>query len=133
MAKTITQKVVFKNTTTKALYDLYMNEKKHSEITGGPAKISAKEGAAFSVYDGYIVGKNLHLVKDKMIVQTWRGSDWKKTDEDSVLVLTFHQKGKDAILKMAHVNVPSDQAQALKKGWDNFYWEPWKKYLTAEK
>ena len=58
---------------------------------------------------------------------------WKKTDEDSVLVLTFHQKGKDAILKMAHVNVPSDQAQALKKGWDNFYWEPWKKYLTAEK
>lgn len=129
MAKTITQKIVFKNTRAKVLYDMYMNEKKHSELTGGPAKITSKIGASYSVYDGYITGKNLHLVKDQMIVQTWRGADWKKTDKDSILVLNFHQKGEDAIVKMAHVNVPSNQVEGLKKGWDDFYWEPWKKAI----
>jgi len=133
MAKTINQKIVFKNTSTKELYDLYMNEKKHSELTGGTAKITSKIGANFSAYDSYITGKNLHLVKDTIIVQTWRGSDWKKTDEDSILVLNFHQKGKDVTVKMAHVNVPSEQVQGLKKGWDDFYWEPWKKYLESKK
>ena len=48
MTKTITQKVVFKNTTSKKLYDLYMDAKQHSAITGGPAKITAKEGTNFS-------------------------------------------------------------------------------------
>jgi activator of HSP90 ATPase len=133
MAKTITQKIVFKNTTAKVLYDMYMNEKKHSELTGGSAKITSKIGASYSVYDGYITGKNLHLVKDQMIVQTWRGSDWKKTDKDSILVLNFHQKGEDAVVKMAHVNIPTNQVDGIKKGWDDYYWEPWKKYLADKK
>ena len=32
MAKTIVQKVVFKNTTSKDLYDLYMNAKKIGKL-----------------------------------------------------------------------------------------------------
>ncbi|MBK5285208.1 MAG: hypothetical protein JJE25_07370, partial [Bacteroidia bacterium] len=59
MAKTIVQKVVFKNTTPKILYDLYMDSKKHSLVTGGPAVISAKEGTKYSAHGGYIKGKNL--------------------------------------------------------------------------
>ena len=44
MAKTIQQKVVFKNTTPNVLYDLYMDSKKHSIATAAPAKLSTKEG-----------------------------------------------------------------------------------------
>ena len=87
MTKTITQKVVFKNTTAKQLYDLYMDPKKHSIVTGGVAKIAAKEGAKYSVHAGYITGKNLQLVKDKMIVQTWRTQEWAKDDLDSTLLM----------------------------------------------
>jgi hypothetical protein len=64
MAKTIVQKVLFKNTTPKALYELYTDSKKHSASTGSNTKISAREGATFSGSDGYISGKNLNLVKD---------------------------------------------------------------------
>ena len=39
MVKTITQKVVFKNTTPQQLYELYMDAKKHTESTGVPANI----------------------------------------------------------------------------------------------
>ena len=58
MAKTIVQKVLFKNTTPQVLYNLYMNAKKHTDATGVPAKISDKEGAKYSAHDGYITGKN---------------------------------------------------------------------------
>ncbi|MCY7409480.1 MAG: hypothetical protein LH473_04350, partial [Chitinophagales bacterium] len=68
MAKTISQKIIFKNTTAAVLYDLYMNAKKHSELTGGEAKITDKEGAKFSAYSSYCWGKNLQLIKNKLIV-----------------------------------------------------------------
>jgi hypothetical protein len=34
---------------------------------------------------------------------------------------------------MVQANVPSEHMQGLKKGWDDFYWEPWKKYLDSKK
>lgn len=78
MSKTIVQKVLFKNTDPEALYDLYMDAKQHSNITGAPAKISNKVGSSFSAHGNYITGKNIHLVKNEQIVQTWRASEWSK-------------------------------------------------------
>lgn len=132
MTKTIIQKVVYKNTTIKDLYELYMDAKKHSLATGGPVKISSKEGAKYTVYDGYITGKNLQLIKNKLIVQTWRASDWVKEDIDSTLILLFEQQGKDASVYMTHANVPERQFESIKKGWDTYYWKPWKKILTKK-
>ncbi len=132
MPKTIIQKVEFKNTTTKDLYNLYLNAKKHSEATGATARISAKEGSTFSIYDGYITGKNLRLVKDELIVQTWRAQDWNKQDNDSTFVISLEQKGKNAILTAVHVNVPSKQVKGVAKGWYDYYWEPWEKHLGGK-
>ncbi len=132
MPKTITQKVVFKNTTPKALYDLYMDAKKHSAATGDTAKITAKEGAKYSSYSGYISGKNLQLIKDKLIVQTWRAQDWNKSDIDSTFIINLEAKGKDVVLHMIHVNVPDKQASSTDKGWHDYYWKPWKQYLAGK-
>jgi activator of HSP90 ATPase len=126
MSKTITQKVLFKNTTPKVLYDLYMDAKKHSEVTGGKAVITKKEGAKFSAYNKYITGKNLQLIKDKLIVQSWRASDWQESDMDSTFILSFTQKGNDVVMEMVHANVPDEQAKSLTKGWDEYYWLLWK-------
>ncbi len=89
MAKTITQKILVKNSKPETLYNMFLNAKHHSAITGGEAKISAKEGATFSVYDGYAVGRNLQLIKDKLIVQSWFAADWNEPDLDSTLILLF--------------------------------------------
>lgn len=132
MSKTIVQKIVFKNAIAKDLYDLYTNSKKHSEATGAPARISAKEGSKFSVHNGYITGKNLQLVKDRLIVQSWRARDWNKKESNSTFIITLEQKGKDAVLNAIHANVPDKQAKGLDKGWHEFYWEPWKKYLAGK-
>ena len=42
---TIIQKIVFKNTTTKQLFDLYMDSKLHGLIAGGKVTISKKIGS----------------------------------------------------------------------------------------
>jgi activator of HSP90 ATPase len=132
MSKTIVQEVVFKNTTPKDIYDLYMDAKKHSAATGAPAKISNKEGGSFSAYGGYITGKNLQLLKNKLIVQTWRAQDWKKDELDSTFIIALKPKGKDVVMQAVHANVPDKQAKGIDKGWHEFYWEPWKKYLAGK-
>jgi len=132
MAKTITQKVLFKNTTPKKLYNLYMDAKQHSMISGGPAKISAKAGTKYSVHGGYITGENLQLIKDKMIIQSWRASEWNKDDQDSVFIINLEPKGKDVILHVVHANVPDQHAKNLAKGWNDHYWKPWKQHLAGK-
>ncbi|MDB5281385.1 MAG: hypothetical protein JWO06_460 [Bacteroidota bacterium] len=131
MAKTITQKVVFKNTSPKQLYDLYMNAKKHSLVTASPAKITEKEGRKFSAHDGYINGKNLQLVKDKLIVQSWKSADWQDGDLDSTFILRFEPKAKDTVLHVVHANVPDKEVDGIDKGWHDYYWTPWKQYLKG--
>jgi activator of HSP90 ATPase len=130
MPKTLTQIITFKGQKTSALYSMYLDSKLHAEITGGhAAKITAKEGAEYVAHDGYCFGKNLQLIKNKLIVQSWRATDWQADDIDSTFILSFNQRGNDAVITMVHANVPDDQAAGLKEGWNDFYWIPWKEYL----
>jgi activator of HSP90 ATPase len=132
MAKNITQKVVFKNTSSKALYDLYMNAKKHAKATAAPAKITNKAGTKFSVHGGYITGENLYLINNSLIIQTWRAQEWDKADPDSIFIIQLEQKGKNTILHAIHAGVPDKSADGINKGWHHHYWEPWKKYLAGK-
>ena len=132
MGKTIVQKVTFKDTTPKALYNLYMDAKLHGLITAGPVKISEKVGSSLNVFDGYITGKTLQFVKNQLIVQSWRGADWKKNDADSAFMLSFEQHGKNVLMNVIHANVPDNKAASLDKGWHDHYWNPWKQYIAGK-
>lgn len=132
MPKTISHKVVYKKTTPKALYDLYMNAKKHSMIAGSPVTISLKEGSVFSAHGDYIKGTNLKLIKDKLIVQTWRAQDWSEADGDSIFMILLEQKGKDVIMHAVHANVPEAHFKSIDKGWFDHYWNPWKQFLSGK-
>lgn len=132
MAKTIIQKVVFKNATTKNIYELYMDAKLHGIITAGPVDISEKPGSSFEVFGGYISGTTLLTVKNQLIVQQWRGSDWNEKDPDSAFILSLEQKVNDVEMNMFHANVPDDKAAGLDKGWHDHYWKPWKQHLAGE-
>src|SRR5215471_13171298 len=43
------------------IYDAWLSSSGHEKITGQKAQISAQEGAAFTVWNGYISGRNLKL------------------------------------------------------------------------
>jgi activator of HSP90 ATPase len=133
MAKHITHKVTFKKTKPKALFDLYMNPKKHSFIAGSPVTVSSKAGAAFTAHGGYITGTSVYTVKDQIIVQTWRGSNWDPSSPDSTFTIILEPKGKDTILHAIHSNVPDAHAESIDKGWYDHYWNPWKQHLAGKK
>ena len=60
--KTIKQVVIFE-AEPHEVYEDFMDSKKHAEFTGEKAKISREIKGKIMAYDGYIVGKNIELVK----------------------------------------------------------------------
>ncbi|MEO6812367.1 MAG: SRPBCC domain-containing protein [Ginsengibacter sp.] len=131
MSKTIIQDVVFKNTSPKAFYDIYMDGKKHSIATGAPASISPKEGTEYSAHNGYITGKNLQLIPGKLIVQSWRAQSWPEDTIDSTFIIYLESQGKDTLLHAVHANLPDSAAEDIDKGWHKMYWEPFRLYIAG--
>ena len=130
--KTIIQKVKFK-TSPKELYDIILDPKKHSAATGAKATGSNKLGGTFTAWEGYIKGKNIALVPGRMIVQSWRSGQFKGSDHDSVLVLTFEKAPGGTLLTMTHTAVPEHKAREFAAGWREFYWKPIANYLKGKK
>lgn len=87
MAKTIRQTVNL-DAPPHVVFGALLDSKKHSAFTGDTARISRKVGGTFSTFGGYATGKNLRIEKDKVIVQSWRTTDFKEKEPDSKV--TFH-------------------------------------------
>lgn len=133
MTPAIEQSVSF-NATPAKLYGLFMDSAKHTAATGMPAKVSRKVGGKWSAFSGMILGKNLVLIPNRMIVQSWRSAEWKKTDPDSVLVISIEKNaGGGGQVHLVHIGVPEHDHQGVTRGWVKFYWEPWKAYLAGRK
>jgi activator of HSP90 ATPase len=112
---------------------MYLDSNKHSAATGGAARMSRKPGGTFAAWDGQLSGKNLLIVKNRMIVQAWRSTQWKASDLDSTLILIFSKAPGGGQVNITHVNVPEHDHDGVMKGWRKYYWEPWKKYLQARR
>ena len=132
MTEAIQQSVEF-SASPATLFEMYVDSRKHSKATGAPAKVSRKAGAAFTAFAGALRGKNLLIVPNKIIVQAWRSSAFKKSDADSILVLTFSKMPSGTRVDLVHVNVPEQDHQGVTEGWAKYYWEPWRAYLLNRK
>jgi activator of HSP90 ATPase len=131
MTKPIQQSVRFAATPAR-LFEMYMDSAKHSAATGGHAKLSRKAGGTFTAWNKMLRGRNLMIVPNRMIVQSWRSINFKPGDPDSILILEFSKAPGGARVDMIHVNVPAQDHQGVSRGWPKYYWHPWKKYLKAK-
>ena len=132
MPKTIQQSVTLPATAAD-LYRMYLNPKRHAAITGAPVKISAKPGSAFRAFNGALSGRMLFTRPGRMIVQTWRSTNFDPKDLDSILILTFWPRGKSGRIQLVHVSVADRDARGVTEGWKKYYWKPWRAYLTKRK
>ena len=134
MTRTIESGAIFQDATPAQLYELFMDSKKHTAATGMPAKISRKAGGKWSAFGGMILGRTLALVPNRMIVQAWRSSQWKKVDPDSILVVRLEKSASGcATVALTHVGVPEYDHAGVTQGWVKYYWDPWKAYLASRK
>ena len=127
MSKPIHQTVTFK-ASPHDVYEALMDSKKHAAFSGGKAVISRKAGGKISAYDGYIAGKNIELVPDEKIVQSWRAVDW---PEGVFSTITFKLTPipEGTRLDFTHVDVPEGTEEEFTQGWIDNYWEPMKTFL----
>lgn len=125
---TIRQKVVIPASPIE-VYEAFIDAKKHSEFTGSKATCDPRVGGEFTAWDGYISGKNLELEKEKRIVQEWTTTEWPEGFPPSRLELTFTKVRGGTEILMVHSGVPAKLADDIAEGWNEFYWEPLKKYF----
>lgn len=126
--KTINQTMMF-NASAQDLYDLLVNARKLTKITGGKATNTEKAGGKFSAYDDYIFGTNVELVPGKKIIQKWSCQDFPDKHFTDVTIELKKISEKQTELIFTQANVPDDFYEDISEGWNQFYWEPIKDYL----
>ncbi|HEV8289750.1 MAG TPA: SRPBCC family protein [Candidatus Norongarragalinales archaeon] len=129
--KTIKQKALF-DAAPHDVFEALMDSKKHREFTGAKATLSRKVGGAFSVWNGFAKGKNLQLVKDKKIVQSWRANDWPKGAVSRVVFDISSSKHGTELL-FSQNGVPEEFAKDIEQGWIDFYWKPMARMFAKAK
>ena len=119
------------NATAQDIYTTWLSSKGHTAMTGADANISAVVGKKFEAWDGYISGTNLELIPHNKIVQVWRTTSFKESDEDSKIEIILNElKGKTE-LTLTHSNIPKD-GEDYKKGWEDYYFKPMKDYFSKK-
>lgn len=111
----------------EVLYNAWLDEEKHSNMTGGDATANAIEGGKFTAWEGYIWGTNKKLTPHSKIVQSWRTTEFKETDKDSLLTLHFNEVPVGCELTLHHKNIPEGQPN-YKQGWQEHYFTPMQEY-----
>jgi activator of HSP90 ATPase len=128
--KTIRQSTTFR-ATPHEVYEMLIDSRKHTRLTGEKAKISRAIGGRFTAYDGYISGVNLALTPDRQIVQSWRGSDWPEGHFSKATFSLAEVRGGTR-LTFRQSGVPEDQYEDIKEGWRDYYWKPMREMLNKE-
>jgi activator of HSP90 ATPase len=94
-----------------------------------PTKLSPHVGGAFALFGGYIVGRQLELIPDELIVQAWRVLSWPRGVYSIARFELSDQAGTTKI-EFDHTAFPKGQAEHLVSGWQEHYWDPLSKLLT---
>ena len=131
----IHQEVTF-SVSPARVYELLTDSEKFAAATGRPAAIGG-EGEAFSLFDGYVQGRQLELVPGERIVQAWRGAGW-DPEAYSEVRFTLASEGHGTRLTLDQSGYPDGPSpmypswhEHLAANWPVFYFEPFTKYLAA--
>jgi uncharacterized protein YndB with AHSA1/START domain len=113
------------------VYNAWLDSEKHAKMTGTTSAIASdKVGDTFMAHDGYISGNNKALIPYSKIVQSWRTMEFKGTDEDSVIEVTFEDKHGGTLVTLTHSNLQPDGGH-YESGWKIHYFEPMKAYFRG--
>jgi len=115
--------------TPQRIYEILLSSKDFAACTGMPAEIDPKEGGAFSMFGGMIVGRNIELVPSQRVIQAWRPADW-PAGLYSLVRFELKPRGSETTVVLDHSSFPAGGYDHLSAGWHEHYWEPLKKFLA---
>jgi len=121
------------NTSVTNLYEAWLDSEIYSNMTGAAAEISNQVGGDFTAWDGYILGKNLELVPNKRIKQSWRTTEFLDQQKDSVVEIIFKElKPNVTEVTLEHTHL-TDEDTEYEQGWEDFYFKPMEEYFNSQK
>jgi activator of HSP90 ATPase len=117
------------NATPHRIYDIFLDSKNFTALTGAPATIDPKAGGEFSLFGGLVVGRNVELIPDQLVVQAWRPTHW-SPGVYSIAKFAFKPQDATTLITFDHTGFPEGEFDHLEWGWNNHYWEPLKKFVA---
>jgi len=111
------------------IYQAWLSTEGHAEITGSSANVDGKVGGKFSAWDGYIFGTTLELTPNRRIVQAWRTSEFPDNAPDSHVEVLLEEVASGTKVTVIHNDMPEDQVESYRQGWEDFYFKPMKNYF----
>jgi activator of HSP90 ATPase len=116
-------------TSPQRIYELLLDSKQFTALTGAPAMIDPRPGGAFSTFGKLIEGRNVELIPNQRIVQAWRPTHW---DPGVYSIVRFELKphNTETTIVLDHTGFPEGDLNHLEWGWNAHYWEPLKKTFT---
>lgn len=94
-----------------------------------PTEIGREAGAAFTIFGGYITGRQIELVPNERIVQAWRVGSW-NPGVYSIAKFDLVEQGSETKILFDHTGFPKADGRHLADGWKAHYWEPLEKLLA---
>jgi activator of HSP90 ATPase len=94
-----------------------------------PTMISSDVGGVFTLFGGYITGRNLEMLQDERLVQAWRAGGW-NPGAFSIATFSFTRDGTRTKLSFEHRGFPDGEGASLAQGWHVHYWAPLAKFLA---
>jgi activator of HSP90 ATPase len=113
------------------VYELLTNGAKFGEVTGQPGKGGGSTGAYFSLFDGWLLGRQVELVPNELIAQAWRFKDW-EPGIYSMVRFQLTPEGKGTRLVLDQNGVPAEFQEHVRTNWDGFYFAPFRKHFQEE-
>jgi activator of HSP90 ATPase len=117
------------NATPERVFRAWLSTEGHSAMTGSPAKVEPRVGGTFTAWDGYITGRTLELKPYTRIVQSWRTTEFPEDSPDSRLEVLLEAAGAETKVTLIHSNLPEDQTDDYKSGWEESYFTPMRAYF----
>ena len=140
-AESIHQEPVFK-ASRKRVYEALTDAKQFDKVIhlsaamksgmppdAAPTQISREAGGAFSLFGGYVTGRQIELVPNERIVQVWRAGGW-DPGAYSIAKFVIVEQGAGTKIVFDHTGFPKGDAEHLAAGWKMNYWEPLEKFLA---
>ncbi len=128
MRNVITQSVEL-GAPAERLFAMYLDPGLHAAITGAAVTISREAGSAFHAFGGQLSGTMLAVVEPRLVVQSWRSTQFRPEDRDSTLILSFYAASTGGRIDLVHLDVPDHDYTGVTEGWEKYYWAPWRRYL----
>jgi uncharacterized protein YndB with AHSA1/START domain len=103
--------------------------KKVTSLGTEPTQIGTEVGGPFVIFLGHIIGRQIELVPNKLIVQAWRVVDW-EPGIYSIARFELTETGGGTRIIFDHTGFPKGLGTHLAEGWSDHYWEPLVKFLA---